>query len=123
MRVFIIRNITGPKPTIYCVDLIFNDWVKFTDKELQFEFGEYLNPCLGGDYVYFLETFDGVHFKIKLNDMVPKTIKIRHIERNQLIVSGYIHSVKDLLTATIPDDLIKLLFAFFSQFLICQTCN
>ena len=97
------------------MDLIFKEWIEFTDKELKFEFGEWTNPCLGGDYVYFLETFDGIHFKIKLYDMVPKELKQRHIERDQLIVSGYIHSVKDSLNTTIPDDLIKLLIAFFSS--------
>ena len=103
-------------PCVYCLDLVFNEWVGYQDKELEFSIDSYFNLCLAGDYVYCIETCFGHHFKIKLSDILPKKLKQKHVKRNELIMLGYIRSVKDALSAEIPSDLVRLLLAFTSVF-------
>ena len=100
--------------TIYCLDLTFNDWVEYKDRKLEFGcFPQFSSPCLAGEYIHFLDTFEVVYFKIKLIDILQKNER-KHIERDELIVFGYIASIKDALNSAFPYDLISVVILFFS---------
>ena len=103
-------------PVIYCLDLVYNEWIVYEDKELRFQIVRYMNTRLGNEFIYFLESFSAIHFKVKLNEILPKELREKHVKRDELLISGYILTIDKSLALEIPSDLMRLLTVFVSDF-------
>ena len=75
-----------------------------------------MNTCLANGYIYFLESFSAIYFKVELKEILPKELKEKHVKKDELLVSGYISTINKSLAVEIPSDLMHLLTVFVSDF-------